>query len=147
MPITVTAPTGVLTPAGEREILPRLTAALIEISGGTGNAFFAAIIGGTMHLLAPSDIYGGGVNRPIVMVELKLPNIGLPSVADRQAFIQAATKIVAESVRPGHDQQDTWINILNAPEGAWGIGGKAYTGDALIAAITASAHSGEVISS
>ena len=33
MPITVTAPEGVLTEAGEREILPRLSAALIEASG------------------------------------------------------------------------------------------------------------------
>ena len=30
MPITVTAPEGVLTSTGEREILPRLSAALIE---------------------------------------------------------------------------------------------------------------------
>ena len=40
MPITVTAPRGTLTPAGERDILPQLTAALIEASGQTGNAFF-----------------------------------------------------------------------------------------------------------
>lgn len=141
MPITVTAPAGELTPTGEREILPRLTTALIEISGGTGNAFFTAIVGGTVHLLDPSDIYGGGMTRPIVMVELKLPNIGLPSVRDREAFIRAATTIVTESAQPGHDPQDTWVNIVNAPDGAWGIGGQAYTGEALIAAVTAAAPS------
>ena len=42
MPITVTAPRGVLTAYGEREILPRLTAALAEASGLTGNSFFAS---------------------------------------------------------------------------------------------------------
>ena len=77
MPITVTAPRGVLTPSGERAILPRLTEALIEVSGLTGNEFFAAVVGGTVHLLDPRDVYAGGVNRPVVMVELKLPNIGL----------------------------------------------------------------------
>src|SRR5258708_40176599 len=46
MPITVTAPRGVLTAAGQREVLPRLTAALIEASGLTGNAFFTSIVGG-----------------------------------------------------------------------------------------------------
>ena len=73
MPITVTAPRGALTPSGEREILPELTTALIEASGAAGNSFFTSIVGGTVHLLDPRDIYAGGANRPVVMVELKLP--------------------------------------------------------------------------
>ncbi|WP_405486335.1 hypothetical protein [Nocardia sp. NBC_00511] len=128
-----------ITVAGEREILPRLTAALADISGGTGNAFFTGIIGGTVHLLRPQDIYAGGVNRPVVMVELKLPNIGLPDPAARAAFITAATDIVDALTEPGHDRGDTWVNILNALDGGWGIGGIAYTGEALIAAVTAAA--------
>lgn len=139
MPITVTAPRGVLTVAGEREILPRLTAALLEASEAVGNAFFTSIVGGTVHILAPEDIYAGGANRPVVLVELKLPNIGLDSLRARAAFITAATGIVAELAVPGHRPENTWINILNAPDGAWGIAGKAYTGDGLVAAATAGA--------
>lgn len=137
MPITVTAPRGVLTSAGEREILPRLTAALIEASGLTGNAFLTSIVGGTVHVLAPEDVYGGGVNRPIVMVELKLPSLGLNTVEARAAFIAAATDIVDTLTVAEHARANTWVNILNAPDGAWGLGGTAYTDDALIAAITA----------
>ncbi|WP_433760402.1 tautomerase family protein [Nocardia sp. CA-135398] len=137
MPITVTAPTGTFTEAGEHEILPRLTAALLDISGGTGNEFFTGIIGGTVHLLPPGAIYAGAVNRQIVMVELKLPNIGLPDPQSRAAFITAATDIVDALTTPSHNRADTWVNILNAPDGGWGIGGRAYTGDALIAAVTA----------
>ncbi|MVU83651.1 hypothetical protein GPX89_41235 [Nocardia sp. ET3-3] len=140
MPITVTAPRGVLSPRGERDVLPALSAALAEISGGTGNDFFTGIIGGTVHLLPASDIYAGGVNRPIVMVELKLPNIGLPDPAARAAFIVAATDIVDGLTVEGHAREDIWVNILNAPDGAWGIGGRAYTGEALIAAVTAAAQ-------
>ena len=136
MPITVTAPRGVLTPDGEREVLPRLTAALIEVSGVTGNAFFTPIVGGTVHLLDRGDVYAGGENRPVVMVEQKLPNIGLPTVEARAAFIAAATDVVADLATPGHDREDIWVNILTAPDGAWGVGGRAYTGDALVAAIT-----------
>jgi len=138
MPITVTAPRGVLTPAGERQILPRLTAALIDVSGLTGNDSFAAMVGGTVHILDPADVYAGGANRPVVMVELKLPDIGLPTVEARAAFITAATAIVEELTVTGHRPEDTWINILNAPTGAWGIGGTAYTGEALVAAISGS---------
>ena len=135
MPITVTAPRGVLTDAGEREILPQLTAALIEAGGLTGNSFFTRIVGGTVHLLAPQDIYAGGVNRPVVMVELKLPDIGLGTVEARAAFITAATDIVDSLTVAGHDREDIWVNILNAPDGGWGIGGTAYTGAALVAAV------------
>src|SRR5690242_3998873 len=124
MPITVTAPRGVLTPAGERQILPQLTAALVEASGQSGNAAFAAMVGGTVHVLDPADIYAGGGNRPVVMVELKLPVVGLPTRDARAAFITAATDIVDTLTVADHARDDTWVNVLNAPEGAWGIGGR-----------------------
>jgi phenylpyruvate tautomerase PptA (4-oxalocrotonate tautomerase family) len=137
MPITVTAPRGVLTDSGERDILPLLTTALVEASELAGNAYFTSLVGGTVHILEPERVYGGGVNRPLVMVELKLPNIGLPTLEARAAFIAAATQIVGQLTVAGHDADDTWVNILNAPDGAWGIGGRAYSGDDLIAAVAA----------
>ena len=57
MPITVTAPHGALTPAGERDILPQLTAALIDASGQSGNRFFTPLVGGTVQFLPPEQIY------------------------------------------------------------------------------------------
>jgi phenylpyruvate tautomerase PptA (4-oxalocrotonate tautomerase family) len=137
MPITVTAPRGVLTPDGEREILPRLSAALLAASEATGNAFFTGIVGGTVHVLPAEDVYAGGANRPLVLVELKLPNIGLDTVEARAAFIAAATDVVDALTVDGHDRENTWVNILNAPDGAWGIGGRQYTGDGLVAAASA----------
>jgi phenylpyruvate tautomerase PptA (4-oxalocrotonate tautomerase family) len=135
MPITVTAPRGALTSAGEREILPRLTADLARVSGLSDNPRFVQIIGGTVHVLDPENVYAGGRNRPVVMVELKLPNIGLGSLEARAAFIEAATDTVAALAAPGHRREDIWVNILNAPDGAWGIAGRAYTGDALVGAL------------
>ena len=138
MPITVTAPRGALTSAGEREVLPRLTADLAQVSGQSDNPQFSALIGGSVHVLDPEDIYAGGVNRPLIMVELKLPDIGLASVEARAAFIAAATDTVAALTTAGHQRADIWVNILNAPDGAWGIGGHAYTNEALVAALAAS---------
>jgi phenylpyruvate tautomerase PptA (4-oxalocrotonate tautomerase family) len=136
MPITVTAPRGVLTPAGEREILPRLTRDLAAASGLADNEAFTAVIGGTLHVLEPERIYGGGANRPLVMVELKLPNIGLASLDQRAAFVAAATDTVEQLTVAGHRREDTWVNVLNAPDGGWGIAGRAYTGQDLINALT-----------
>jgi phenylpyruvate tautomerase PptA (4-oxalocrotonate tautomerase family) len=118
--------------------LPRLTAALLEATGATGNPFFTSIVGGTVHVLPRRDVYAGGANRPVVMVELKLPDIGLDTREQRSAFIVAATEVVDALTVEGHLRQDTWVNILNAPDGGWGIGGKAWTAADLIAAATAS---------
>jgi phenylpyruvate tautomerase PptA (4-oxalocrotonate tautomerase family) len=138
MPITVTAPAGELTAEGEREILPRLTAALLEATGATGNPFFTSIVGGTVHVLPRKDVYAGGANRPVVMVELKLPDIGLDTPEQRAAFIGAATDIVEALTVPGHQRQDTWVNVLNAPPAGWGLDGRSWTGADLVAAAAAS---------
>ena len=139
MPITVTAPRGTLTPAGERDILPRLTAALIEASGQTGNSFFTPLVGGTVQILEPEQVYAGGVNRPLVLLELKLPDIGLADPDARAAFIAAATDIVRALALPGHRDEDIWVNILNARDGAWGVGGRTLTNDDLVAGIMGAA--------
>jgi phenylpyruvate tautomerase PptA (4-oxalocrotonate tautomerase family) len=71
------------------------------------------------------------------MVELKLPDIGLDTLEARAAFITAATEIVGRLTVAGHDPDNTWVNILNAPSGAWGIAGVAYTGEDLLKAASA----------
>jgi hypothetical protein len=139
MPITVTAPQGVLTVEGERDVLPRLSAALVEVSGFTGNAVFAGMVGGTVHILPAERVFAGGANRHVIMVELKLPNIGLATVELRNAFIQRAAAIIDDLTIAGHRSEDTWINIINAPDGGWGFGDVQYTGERIIAAITAGA--------
>jgi hypothetical protein len=139
MPITVTAPRGTLTLEGEREILPRLSGALIDVSGQTGNTYFTSLVGGSVQLLDPEDVYAGGVNRPVVMVELKLPDVGLADQPSRESFIAVATEIVRELTVAGHADRDIWVNILNARDGAWGIGGRALTNEDLVAEITAAA--------
>ena len=45
--------------------------------------------------------------------------------------------IVRALARPGHQDEDTWINILNARDGAWGAGGRILTNEDLIAGIMA----------
>ena len=55
-------------------------------------------------------------------------------------LITAAAGSVAELCVPSHRPENTWINIVNAPDGGWGIGGQQYTGDQLIAEATAAAN-------
>ena len=127
MPITVTAPRGILTPTGEREVLPRLTQALAAATDATDRTDIIATIGGTVHRIDPQDVYAGGVPRPIVMVEVKLPQVALSTLQRRALFIAKATEIVSELTIDSHDDRDTWVNILHAQDGAWGIGGQSLT--------------------
>jgi hypothetical protein len=72
-------------------------------------------------------------------VELKLPDTGLDAQEARAAFIAAATGIVRALTVPGHRDEDTWINILNARDGAWGADGRALTNDELTSGIMTAA--------
>jgi phenylpyruvate tautomerase PptA (4-oxalocrotonate tautomerase family) len=137
MPITVSAPRGVLTPSGEKDILPKITDAILEINGAVGNPFFAAMVGGHVEILDPGAIYVGGANRPLVVVKFDVPNLAFSTAELRQAFIEAATRIVDECTIADHTSEDTWVTIWNAADGAWGMGGVAYTNEALVSAITA----------
>ena len=80
-----------------------------------------------------------GDATPIVMVELKLPAIGLPTPEAHAAFISAASDVIDDLTVDEHRREATWVNVLNAADGAWGIGGKSFTNDALVAAITGAA--------
>ena len=125
MPITVTAPRGVLTADGEREILPRLTAALADATDATGDEAIVNTIGGTVQLLDRQHVYAGGRPTPLVLVELKLPPVALSTRERRARFITAATEAVADLTEDTHEDRHTWVNILHAQEGSWGIGGQA----------------------
>lgn len=133
MPITVTAPRGVLTAAGAREVLPRLTDALAEATDSSDRPEIIATIGGTVQQLDPGDIYAGGRPRPLVLVEVKLPGVALTTLERRARFIAAATAIVADVTVERHEDADTWVNILHAQDGAWGIGGRSLTNEMLTA--------------
>jgi len=139
MPITVSAPHGVLTAAGEKAILPKLTDAILEINGAVGNPFLTAMVGGHVEVLEPGAVYAGGANRPLVVVKFDVPNGAFNTPEARRAFIESATRIVEECSVPWHDRDNTWVTIWNAPDGAWGMGGVAYSNEALGSAIAAAA--------
>lgn len=131
MPITVTAPRGVLTADGRREIIPRLTEALAAATDATDRPEIIATIGGTVHVLDPADVYAGGRPHPLVLVELKLPAVALTTLERRARFIASATQIVADLTVDEHADEDTWVNVLHAQDGAWGVGGRSLTNELL----------------
>jgi phenylpyruvate tautomerase PptA (4-oxalocrotonate tautomerase family) len=139
MPITLTIPEGLLSPAAEAEAFAGLTDAVLEIAGLSGNAFMTANIVGSINVLPKGRFLAGGKPVEAAFVELKLPEIALATAEAKRAFIERATDVVERAAGGRLRRDHIWSNIVYAPEGAWGIAGRSYDNGDLVDAITASA--------
>lgn len=139
MPITLTIPEGLLSPAAQAEAFAGLTEAVLEIAGLGGNAFMTANIVGSINVLPKEHILAAGKPVKAAFVELKLPEIALATSEAKRAFIEKATDVVERAAGGQLKREYIWSNIVYAPEGAWGIAGRSYDNADLVEAITASA--------
>jgi phenylpyruvate tautomerase PptA (4-oxalocrotonate tautomerase family) len=135
MPITLTVPEGLLSTEAEAEVFAELTDALLDIAGLAGNSFMAPNVVGAINVLPKAHVFAGGKRAAAAFVELKLPEIALASGEAKQAFIERATAAVERAADGRISRDQIWINIVYAAEGSWGIAGRAYGSDALMAAI------------
>jgi phenylpyruvate tautomerase PptA (4-oxalocrotonate tautomerase family) len=139
MPITLTIPEGLLSPAAQAEAFAGLTEAVLEIAGLSGNAFMTANIVGSINVLPQEQILAAGKPVKAAFVELKLPEIALATSEAKRAFIEKAADVVERAAGGQLRREYIWSNIVYAPEGAWGIAGRSYDNADLVEAITASA--------
>ena len=130
MPITLTLPERLLSPEAQAQAFARLTEAVLDVAGLTGNAFMTA-----EHVLA--------AGKPVAaaFIELKLPEIALATPEAKRAFIEKATDIVEQAAGGRIKREHIWSNIVYAPEGAWGIAGHSYSNADLVGAIQNAAGS------
>jgi phenylpyruvate tautomerase PptA (4-oxalocrotonate tautomerase family) len=137
MPISVKVSRGLLTPAGEREVLPRLTHALLEAHGLGDNAFMSAHVVGRLEVGDPSSSYVAGAPKSLAIIEVKVPSATFRDRSTQQRFIAQATDLI-DSLKAGdHPRTRTYVNVTYAVDGAWGIAGQAYSNEELGAAIAA----------
>ena len=141
MPISVKVSRGLLTPAGEREVLPRLGRALLEAHGLGDNAFMAKNVVGRLEVSEPGRSYVGGEPKSLAIIEIKVPSATFRDRATQQRFVAQATDVIDALKAGDHPKARTYVNVTYAVDGAWGIAGQAYTNEELGAAIAASAAS------
>jgi hypothetical protein len=139
MPISVQVTKGLLTPQGEREVHPRMADALLKVHGLSGNAFMEPIVIGHVDVYPEEVSYAGGKSQSLAIVELKVPPSTFPNQEIRDAFVKEATDIIDSLKAGSHPRARTFVNVVYAVEGTWGIGGKAYTSEALGSAIAGAA--------
>ncbi len=139
MPITVTATAGVLDETAEKQIIPRLSEALLARNGAAGNSFMTPIVVGSVHILPVGRIYTGGHAETAIFVELKVPSVTFARQEQRQGFVDDVNRILDELTNGKYPKEKTFVNITYAVDGSWGVADKAWTNAEIGAAVGAAA--------
>ncbi|SOE95489.1 hypothetical protein SAMN05414139_08368 [Burkholderia sp. D7] len=127
MPISIQVTEGLLTREGEREVFPLVADALLRAHGLSGNRFMTPNVIGHLTVSPESGSYVGGKPQSLAIVEVKVPSTTFPNAEVKQAFVGAVTDIVDRLKGGTHPRDRTFVNVTYAVDGAWGIGGKAYS--------------------
>jgi phenylpyruvate tautomerase PptA (4-oxalocrotonate tautomerase family) len=135
MPVLVEVTKGLLTHEGEQEILPQISEALLRVHGLSGNRFMTPNVIGHVVVSEQSKSYVGGKPLSLAVVEVKVPGITFPTAEVKQAFVAAVTDLIDRYKAGSHPRERTFVNVTYAVDGAWGIGGKAYSNAELAAAV------------
>jgi phenylpyruvate tautomerase PptA (4-oxalocrotonate tautomerase family) len=135
MPITVQVTAGLLSPNGEREVLPLVAEALLNAHGLAGNRFMTPNVVGHLQVNPESESIVGGKPQSLAVVEVKVPAVTFPNPEVKQAFVGAVTDIIDRLKSGAHPRERTFVNVTYAVDGTWGIAGKAYSNADLGAAV------------
>jgi len=137
MPIQVIVPEGALTPAAEAEAFRKLTDLLLRLHGLSGNRFMTPNVIGEMTVVPKGRTFSGGEATDIAILELKVPSFVLPTQELKDAWISEGTTIIEQAASGRIKREHIYANVNYAVEGAWGIGGKAFSNEALGSAVAA----------
>jgi hypothetical protein len=135
MPITLTVSEGLLSPEAEARAFSQLTEALLKVNQLDGNPFMEPNVIGTLNVMPKQHVFSDGKPAAAAFVELKLPAIALATQEAKQAFTEAATTILEQAAEGRLKRDHIWTNVVYAADGAWGIGGRAFSNSELVDAI------------
>src|SRR5437868_8198296 len=137
MPIQIIVPEGALTPAAQAEAFGKLTELLLRLHGLSGNRFMTPNLIGEVTVVPKGRTYSGGKPTDIAVFELKVPSFVLPTQELKEAWISEGTAIIEQAARGRSKREHIYSSVSYAVEGAWGIGGTAYSNSDLGSAVAA----------
>jgi len=139
MPIQIIVPEGALSASAEAEAFRKLTDLLLHLHGLTGNSFMTPNVIGEVTVAPKGRTFSGGKPADIAIFELKVPSFVLPSQEMKDAWISEGTAIIEEATDGRIKRENIFASVTYAVEGAWGIGGKAYSNAELGSAVASAA--------
>src|ERR1700712_2857990 len=139
MPIQVIVPEGVLSASAQAEAFRKLTDLLLRLHGLTGNRFMTPNVIGEVTVVPKGRTFSGGKPTDIAVFELKVPSFVLPTQELKDAWIGEGTAIIEEAAKGRIKREHIFSSVSYAVDGAWGIGGVAYSNSDLGSAVAAQA--------
>lgn len=136
MPLTLTVTEGVLPKGKEKETFAKLSDAMLKWHGLTGNKVMTPNVIGHINVISKEHTFSGSKEAAVAFVEWKVPSFAFSKREIQQGYFDEATNIVHEMSGGKLPKDHIWINVLHAPDGAWGINGQAMTNAELIEAVS-----------
>jgi hypothetical protein len=94
---------------------------------------------GEVTVVPRGRTFSGGKPTDIAVFELKVPSFVLPTQELKDAWIGEGTTIIEEAARGRIKREHIYSSVSYAVDGAWGIGGVAYSNSDLGSAVAAQA--------
>src|SRR5262249_32160267 len=123
---------------GERAIFQRVAEALLKAHGLQDNPFMKQNVIGHLVVSEEALSFAAGKEGSLAVIEVKVPSVTFRDRKSQEGFVAAVTDIVDELKAGAHPRSRTFVNVVYAVDGPWGIAGKAYTNEDLGAAIASS---------
>jgi phenylpyruvate tautomerase PptA (4-oxalocrotonate tautomerase family) len=113
-----------------------LAAAVKDIEGVPDIPMFRANTAAFIHELPPEAIANVDGNSSYVRIQV-LTNAGALDRDKQIAVVARLTEIAAAAAGDAELGQRTWVLLTEAPDGGWGLHGKAHTNAELVTAARA----------
>jgi phenylpyruvate tautomerase PptA (4-oxalocrotonate tautomerase family) len=135
MPLTLIITEGLLPADQEAPTMASLAEAFMQLHGLSDNTFMKPNVIGHVQRLPVGSTYSGLQPSAVAIVEWLTPSFAFTDPEVQKAYIHRATEIIHRACGEKHPRDKIWVNLTHAVNGMWGIGGRAYTNDALRQAI------------
>lgn len=122
--IDVYAATG--TFGNKRELTKALNEALMRWEKVPLISWFKDNTAAFIHDLAPDALANANGDSTYVRIQVLTP-VGVLDRDKKLGVTKEMTDIVAAAARDPSLRERTWVQIVEAPDGGWGIAGHAYT--------------------
>lgn len=127
MPLTLTMTEGVLPAGLEKVAFARLSQAMLEAHGLSGNRTMARNVVGSLHVVPRGATFTGAEETPVVFIEWKVPSFAFADAAVQKRYFAQASDIIDELSGGRHPRDNTYINVVHTVDGAWNFEGVRMT--------------------
>lgn len=135
MPLTLTITEGVLTKAQAKTAVEKLSDAMLERHGLTGNTVMTPNITANIVFVEDGLSFSGGKPFRGVWVEWKVPSFAFATNEVQKGFGADASEIIQDLTNGQQPVDNVYFNVVHTVDGTWAMDGNAMTNTELGEAI------------